>query len=680
MNQRRQDDLRAEILEFVDHHAGLSNDPELLERVRTFLLRRSVDEGNRDRVTVEALREAGVVASVSSSPDGRVIEIGGEYHSFLSSDESLPPIKGVHTSEHASTRFRDVWPFIKRLLRTEKRDIWYVVVYGALSSVLGLVVPLSSQAIVNSVALGVFNQQLIVLCSVVLVAMLFMAGLAVLERYIIDLLQRRLFVRTAFDIVYRLPKIIRRSLVTTYAPELVNRFFDVMTVQKSIAKFLLDGINGLLVLLTGLILLGIYHPFFLVYDVVFILFVPVLVFLLGRGAIATAVTVSKRKYEAAAWIEDVARNQLGFKLTNAMEYAFDRIDDVGGRYVDAKHDHFLILARQIFGSYLFKAFATVGILLLGGLLVIEQQISLGQLVAAEIIIILILGALEKLLNQFDSYYDFIAALDKLSAIAAQPLEMVGGRSLNPEGPLSVELQDVAITLGPRPVLKNVSFQIPAGGRVSLVGRSGSGKSTILNLVSGVYTPDRGMIVIDGRDQRELNVQELREYIGFVLPEDSILDGSVRDNILLGRELPQEQLDWALKLSRLQSELRDLPNGLDTLLPSGGESISYGMRRRILFARMIVHRPRLLLIDEAFDGIEDGVKLDMLRDLFAWKDWTIINVSHDPELVRITSTVCVLDDGAICETASPQELVSRKDSTFSDLFPDARQFMVEGGVK
>jgi len=286
--------------------------------------------------------------------------------------------------------------------------------------------------------------------------------------------------------------------------------------------------------------------------------------------------------------------------------------------------------------------------------------------------------LEKLLNQFDAYYDFLAALDKLSAIAEQPLEDIGGTHLEPVKPLSVKLHNVAIALGPRAVLRDVSLEIPAGGRVSLVGRSGSGKSTILNLVTGVYTPDRGVILIDGRDLREIDVQGLRNHIGYVLPEDSILDASVRDNILLGRELPQEQLEWALNLARLQDDIRELPAGIDTLVPSGGETISYGMRRRILFARMIVHRPKLLLIDEAFDGIEDAVKLEMFRDLFAWQGWTIINVSHDPELVRMTSTVCVLDNGSICETASPQELVRRADSTFAALFPDAGLFRTEGG--
>jgi len=678
MTSSSQDDIRAEILDLVMTHADLQSSPEVLERVRRFLLQRPITDEDRAQVAIEALREAGVMASIRMENGRPVLDISGRIHSFLSSDWSLPPIKGLREEHHHAVRFRDVWPYIRRLIRDEKRDIWYVAIYGTLSSLLGLVVPLSSQAIVNAVALGVFNQQLVVLCAVVFVAMVFMAGLAVLERHTIDLLQRRLFVRTAFDIVYRLPQMVRARLATTYAPELVNRFFDVMTVQKSIAKFLLDGINGVLVLLTGLVLLGLYHPFFLVYDLVFMLFVPILVFLLGRGAIASAVVVSKRKYEAAAWIEDVARNNIGFKLTNAAGFAFDRIDDIGGRYVAAKQQHFAVLARQILGSYLFKAVATVGILGLGGILVIEQQISLGQLVAAEIIIILILGALEKLLGQLDSYYDFVAALDKLSMISEQPLEAIGGDRISTSKPLEIALEHVAIKLGEQQVLRDVSFSVPSGGRVSLVGRSGSGKSTILNLISGVHRPDRGAVLIDGHDLRQLDLASLRDHIGYVLPEDSIVQGTIRENILLGRDLPKENLDWAMTVSRLTGQVQELPDGLDTLVPSGGETISFGMRRRILFARMIVHRPQVLLIDEAFDGIEDAVKLAMLDDLFAWPHWTIINVSHDPELVRMTNMVYVLDSGSICETAAPAELAHRRDSIFTSLFPDEATFRAQGG--
>lgn len=668
MNQQQQDNARADVLALVSSIIDLSIMPERFERVRRYVMSRPITEATKLQIAAEALREAGVMASIRTTPDGPVIDVGGEYHSFLSVTESLPPIKGTEYKKDKVAKFKDVWPYISRFISNEKRDIWYVIVYGILSSLLGLVIPLSSQSIVNSVALGVFNRQLVVLCAVVFVAMVLTAGIAVLEQYVVDVMQRRLFVRTAFDVVSRLPQMQRARNVTTYTPELVNRFFDVMTVQKSIAKFLLEGVRSILMLFVGLVLLALYHPFFLVYDLLFVLFIPVLVFVLGRRAIDTAVVVSKRKYQAAAWIEDVARNQQSFKLANAMGFAYDRIDSIGGKYVDAKHRHFIILARQILGTTLFKAFATVGVLGLGGILVIEQQISLGQLVAAEIIIIMILGAIEKILGEFDTYYDFIAALDKLAVIAEQPLEPIGGMKLDVTGPLTVELDNVSLTLGPRKVLQGASTHVPAGGRLSLVGQSGSGKSTILNLISGIYEADQGTVRINGRDVRELDVQDLRQYIGYVLPEDSIVEGTVRENILLGRDLPDEQLEWALAMTHLQRDVRVLPHGMETMLYSGGDAISYGMRRRILLARVIVHQPRLLLIDEAFDGIEDAMKLAIIQELVSWKGWTVINVSHDPELVRITPQVCVLSDGVIKEHGTPQELAATTDSIFATLFP------------
>lgn len=675
MNQQQQDDARADVMALVSSVIDLSVSPERFERVRRYVMSRPITEETKFSIAAEALREAGVMAFVRSTDDGVVLDVGGQYHSFLSVTESLPPIKGTEYMKENMARFRDVWPYIVRFIRNEKRDISYVVIYGVLSSLLGLVIPLSSQSIVNSVALGVFNRQLVVLCAIVFVAMVFTAGIAVLEQYIVDVMQRRLFVRTAFDVISRLPQMQRARDVTTYTPELVNRFFDVMTVQKSIAKFLLEGVRSILMLVVGLVLLAFYHPFFLVYDVLFLLFVPVLVLVLGRRAIDTAVTVSKRKYEAAAWIEDVARNQQSFKLANALAFAYDRIDSIGGKYVDAKHRHFVILARQILGTTLFKAFATVGVLGLGGILVIEQQISLGQLVAAEIIIIMILGAIEKILGEFDTYYDFIAALDKLSAIAEQPLEPIGGMKVDVQGPLSVQLDNVTLTLGTRQVLRGATTRVPPGGRLSLVGQSGSGKSTILNLICGVYEADEGTVRINGKDIRELDIQDLRQYIGYVLPEDSIIQGTVRENILLGRDLPDRQLEWALEMTKLQRDVRLLSHGIDTVLPSGGDSISYGMRRRILLARVIVHQPKLLLIDEAFDGIEDALKLAIIQDLMAWKEWTVINVSHDPELVRVTPSVCVLSDGVIKEGGNPSELAMRTDSIFASLFPMSSVFNV-----
>lgn len=622
--------------------------------------------------------------------DMMVIAINGRFHSVFAGDSAMPDHRGhpLYDSKHHGLdkdakelpyHFRDVWPSIKRMLRLERRDIWIVMIYSIVTSLLGLVVPLSSQAIVNAVALGVFSQQLIVLCVVVFLALTAMAFLDVLERHVIDMIQRRMFVSTAFDIVYRLPHLTNETMRRSYGPELVNRFFDVITVQKSVAKFLLEGTNALLVVLTGLIVLGVYHPFFLVYDVVFVLFIPFLIFILGRGAVTTAVKTSKMKYMAAAWLEDVARNQLGFKLTRTSPFIFTRVDDISTGYVEARQKHFLIMARQIFGSYIFRGFATVGVLALGGILVIEQAISLGQLVAAEIIIILVFGAMEKLITQFDAYYDMVAALNKISGLVDQPLEDVGGLHVpSTSTGAVVSAHNLAFTFDHQTVLEHVSFAIQPGERVSLVGASGSGKSTLASIILGLESPSHGNIEVNGIDTRTADLRSLRKRVGYIFSENQIIPGTVLENITLGRDVSLDDLTWALDMACLHEVVRELPNGLHTMLSATGDNVALGVRRMILFARMILDRPELLIIDEGFEGIDDGTKLRMFAKIVAWKNWTVLNITHDPELLLRTSRVMVLDHGSIIEEGSISEL-TKANGAFVQLFPELATHTSTGGA-
>jgi len=727
------EDHRSLLLDALVALADLQHRPSALSRVRTFIRDADTTERSAARLLAEALNEVGQAASAVSyklsrgdlrnveilaiTRDGRVVrirhadaakvhaddvitgasltldmddlqgvaghidcvELFGASRSFLSSDATLPRVRDAQYDRHEHRedphRLRDLWPSVRRILGAERHDIITVIAYSVFSSLLSLAVPLSSQAIVNAVALGVVNRQLIVLCAVVLVAMIFLGVIGVLERYIVDMIQRRLFVRTSFDIVYRLPMMRADALRDTYPPELVNRFFDVMTVQKSMGKILLEGISSTLVLFTGLLLLVVYHPFFIIYDVAFLFFLPILTLVLGRGAIPTAINVSKKKYEAAAWMEDIARNQLAFKLTGAREFAFDRIDTISSAYVEARSRHFTVIARQIVGSLLFKAFATVGVLGLGGLLVIEQQISLGQLVAAEIVIIMILGALEKLLTQFDLYYDLMAALDKLSIIADQPLEDVGGKVV-PQATNggSIEINHLQLSVEGKKILNGIQLSIAPRQHVSIVGESGAGKSTLLHVLCGLSSDHEGVVRVNGVDVRDADVSTLRRRVGMVYPENQIIPGTIEQNILLGRPISSEQLRWALDMTCTTEELEQLPDGLRTLLHGTGESLPYGLRRRILFARMIVHQPDILLIDEAFDGIEDAVKLRMLDQLFTWPKWTIVNVSHDPEVVRRTEQSIVLQHGAVALQGRTLELCQQPNSAFCALFPDPRPFM------
>jgi len=588
-----------------------------------------------------------------TSVDGRALIIRGQLTSFISEGSGKSAMRTSnhdHKDDHGHAEtFSALWPYLRSMLVTEKTDIWVVVGYSVISSLLALVVPVSAQAIVNSVALGVFNRQLIVLCSLVFLGLLASGVLSVLERWVIELIQRRIFVTASFDIMQRLPSMRLSALREQYAPELVNRFFDVITIQKSLGKFLLEGINAALVLLVGLLVLAVYHPFFLLYDVILIAFLPVLVYALGRGGIATAIEASKRKYETASWLEEIARAQLAVKLTGARSFIFDRLDTIAAAYVQDRRRHFVILSRQIFGSMFFKSIATVGVLGLGGMLVIDQQMSLGQLVAAQIVIIMILNAVEKLIGQLDLYYDLMAAIGKVASISEKPLEDVGGVQVprsQEGGRISVRNVWFTYEHANKPVLRDASLEIPAGCRISLVGSSGSGKTTLLHSILGLEPIQRGVVSVNDVDVRNADLRSLRSLVTLVSPLDQLVDGTIEENIMLGRSFSHEDLQWALRMVCLPADIEALTDGLRTSLRADGLTISFGMQRRILFARMIIQRPEVLLLDEAFDGIEESMKQRILSQVFAHRAWTIVNVSHDEDVVRRTEAVYSLRDGGV----------------------------------
>ncbi len=519
-----------------------------------------------------------------------------------------------------------------RLLMLERRDIGAVLVYAVLGGLLALVLPLGTQAVVNTVAFGVFTPNLWVLCGAVLVGLLAGGGLFVMERYVVDLLQRRLFVRTTFDVAYRLPRIREGALDDHYAPELVNRFFDVLTLQKTVGKVLLDGSSAALTVLFSLLLLAVYHPIFLVLDVIVLLFLPFVVGVLGRGGLATSIAESTGKYAVANWLEEVARCRVAMKLAGNPERVFERVDALASQYVRARHAHFRVLARQLVGSEVFRALLVVGALGLGGSLVIQQQLSLGQFVAAEVVVLYLAGALQKLVAQLEHVYDLLTALHKLGMITGMPLEPAAARDTPAlaTGPATLTLHDVVFSYGGRrPVLDGASATIAPGERVSLVGR---GKSSLVALLTRLHEPASGLIELDGVDVRTIDPEALRVQVGVIEGRrDAIFEGTLEENITMGRTLAHADVRWAIATAQLTDEVAALPHGLQTALPATGTNLSESVCTRLLCARAIVGRPRLLIVDDALAGLPPDLHRRLLDALWREPGWTLIDLSQDPRL-------------------------------------------------
>jgi putative ABC transport system ATP-binding protein len=306
------------------------------------------------------------------------------------------------------------WPKIKLILNPEYPFYISSIIYGIGVSVLTLAIPISVQSLVNTVAFGVLTQPLVVLSIVLLLLLLFSGVLNALQVYVIELFQRRFFARTTLEVTQKLLKSSHEFVYQQNAVEFTNRFFDVMTVQKSFTTLITGGVAVILQTLVGLILLAFYHPYFLVFDILLIISLYYIWALFWRDALGTAVVESKAKYKVASWLEEVARENLFFKSNSRMEYALKVSDKNVIHYLDSRSKHFKTVFYQtilLLGTYALMSSLILG---LGGYLVIEGQLTLGQLVAAELVVTVILASFSKAGKFLESFYDLFAAIDKLS--------------------------------------------------------------------------------------------------------------------------------------------------------------------------------------------------------------------------------------------------------------------------
>lgn len=543
---------------------------------------------------------------------------------------------------------------LRRLLswmHAERRDIWVAFIYSLAVGALSLVVPISTQALVNTIAFGTLMQPLVVLVMIVLVALTLSGLLYVMRLYVVEVLQRRVFVRISTDVVYRLLRVRMDGFEKGYGPELVNRFFEVVTVQKAGATLIVDGLTILIETAVGLTVMAAYDPILLGFDFVLVVAVVVILVPLSSGALKTAVRESKAKYAMAAWLGELARHPTTFKSAGGQAYAVHRANALATGYLKYRSQHFLVLLRQNIGAVTLQAFGTAALLGAGGYLVIQQRLTMGQLVAAELIVAVVLAGIAKLGKQLENFYDLLAAVDKLGYFTDLPLEKIGTESL-PRAPIGaqVELKQVSFTHDGRPgaILDNANWLIPAGSRVGLIANSGAGKSTVLDVIYSLRPPQSGVIEFDGRDARDLKLEDLRGQVALVRHPE-VFQGTVADNVRLGdATLTLEDVRAALRLAGLLDDVQALPAGLQTELITNGLPLSQGQLIRLMLARAVASRPRLLILDEILDPIDDPVECSRLVDrLFDRQNpWTLIVTSQRAAVLDRCDHRFVLSQGGL----------------------------------
>ena len=515
------------------------------------------------------------------------------------------------------------------ILRPESSDIWIVLIFAIVIGVLAMATPLAVETLVNTVAFGRLLQPVVVLALLLLSFLTFSAALRALQTYVVEIVQRRLFARVAADLAYRLPRVQIEAFDGRNSRELVNRFFDVVTVQKISAQLLLDALTLVISVLIGMAVLAFYHPWLLGFDLVLLASMVFVVFVLGRGAVNSSVKESSSKYYMAAWLEDLAGNPTAFRYDGAAEFALDRADRLTYEYLSHRKEHFRILMRQIVFALGMQAVASTVLLGLGGWLVIAGQLTLGQLVAAELIVAIIVGSFAKIGKHMEGFYDLLASIDKLGQLFDLPIERQDGLlSVNDSRPAEVTLHAVGYSFanGKR-ALDGLEVQLKPGARWVVTGASGSGKSILLDLLFGLRSPTFGHLTVGGFDPRDLRPDLLRRLVALIR-DIEVFSGTVAENVHLERpDVTTSDVREALERVGLLDDVLRLGNGMDTkLTPSAGQ-LTGNQARRLMLARAIVGRPRLLLVDGLLDALPDS-DAEQLADMLCDPEqpWTLVLVT------------------------------------------------------
>lgn len=525
---------------------------------------------------------------------------------------------------------------ILRLVKLEKEEISGIYFHAILNGLIQLSVPIGIQAIIGFVLGGAMSASLVVLITLVVLGVLFNGMLQIGQMRLIEKVQQKIFVRYSYALADRIPKLDLKAADSFYLPELMNRFFEVPTLQKSLAKLLLEIPTASIQILFGLILLSFYHPAFILFGFILLLILWLILYYSGNRGLATSLQESMFKYRVAAWLEEMARLIKTFKFSKGSQLNLNKADALTKDYVSARTAHFNILEFQFKILVGFKVLITAAMLIVGSILLVNQQLNIGQFIAAEIVIISIINSVEKLIGNLDSVYDAMTSIQKIAKITEKPMELNGSLPFcSNASAMSVKLRDVVFRYDDKKaVIQGLSANIPAGAKVCISGRESSGKSTVLKLLTGAYDEFEGAILINELPIGNYEKNSLRSKTGLMLHQQDIFNGTLWENISMGNpEIQPQQVSELFQLTGLNDYLPELNQGLHTVLDTGGKRLPERVIRKILLVRALTGNPGLLLLEEPWLGLDEEQANAIQHYLLQLRDTTVVVVSNDEQFAK-----------------------------------------------
>lgn len=532
----------------------------------------------------------------------------------------------------------------------EKKDVTNIYFYAILNGLVQLSVPLGIQSIVSFVMGATMATSIYILIAFVVLGTWLVGYFRLKVMQIIEKIQQKIFVEFSLAFAEKLPKVNLSATRKYYLPELVNRFFDTQNLQKGISKILLEIPTALIQILFGILLLSFYHPWFLVFGALVIICVIFIFRFTMESGIKSSIDESDKKYEVASWIEDIAASIKTFKLNSKTEIHIAETDKRVVNYLNDRTSHFRVLVIQYKTIIAFKVIITLVMLVIGTYLLVNQQLNIGAFIATEIVVLTIMTAVEKLIISLESYYDVIAALAKLNKVADLPEEDMGAITFEEQSEgFEIEFKNVNFAFNDyQKILENINFKIAENSLNVITGTLGSGKSLLLNMITGFYEPTSGSILFDKIPLKNIDKISLRNQIGMFLEDMTIIKGTVYENIILGHnDTTAEQILEISEGIGVDDFSSQFSNGFFTKISETDTEISFSSKKKIMLLRALVGGRRLLILEDPLDGMNEGFKIKMREYLSHLKEnTTVIVVSEDPEIIEKADQHLHIEEGTV----------------------------------
>jgi ATP-binding cassette subfamily B protein len=518
------------------------------------------------------------------------------------------------------------------VLDIAKEDVKGIYIYAAIAGALSLMVPIGIQSIINFAITGIVSTSLVVLILMVTAAVFLTGILQVNQMKLIEKIQQRIFVRYSYEFAYKIPRLNTMKVDDVYLPELVNRFFDTSTLQKSLSKLLLDIPTAMIEIIFSLILLSIYSSVFVFFSIMIVIIMVFILYFTGDKGLKTSFEESDNKYYMAAWIEEIARAYKTFKFGQNSTFPIRITDEIAVKYVNSRTEHFKVLLIQYWSLIGFKIFITIGMLSAGAYLLINNQINVGQFVAAELVILIVLNAVEKVIKSLESVYDLLTSLEKLAKVTDKEIE-TGGNLVIDESfqGFNIELKDLTFGYKEDNIINQINCNITSGQNVAINGTNGTGKTTLLKLLSLTYPIDKGSLLINSLPISNYNLHSLRARIGVMFSEEDIFSGSLISNIAIGN--PNISIYDVMQIAdeiKLSPYIGNTNKGLNTILEPMGKGLPASVKQKILLCRALVGKPSLILLDEPFTSFYSTKEKEEFIDYLTtnFKSSTIVVTTND----------------------------------------------------